>query len=74
MMMSWTREHCVLVVETFFKTYEIVIATQRAFRVNFMLSRNDADPDRIFKPKQYRFSCLTLLEAIIVTNHIYADI
>ena len=47
----WTSVHHAFAVEMFFfKTGESVIATQKAFHTYFMLSQNDAVPDRIFNP------------------------
>jgi len=44
--MGWSGEHRGFVVETFFKNYESVIATQRAFRRHFRLGRYAPIPDR----------------------------
>ena len=49
--MDWTGVHIAFPAETFFfKTGESVIATQSAFCVHFVLHRNEAVLDRIFKP------------------------
>ena len=44
--MGWSGEHRGVVVETFFKNSESVIATQRAFRRHFSLGRRAPVPDR----------------------------
>ena len=44
--MAWTCAHRVFAVETFFKTSESAIATQRAFFAHFALRLNDVVPDR----------------------------
>ena len=44
--MAWTSKRHVFTVETFSKTVESVIATQRALHAHFMLCQYDAFPDR----------------------------
>ncbi|XP_050302993.1 uncharacterized protein LOC126740872 [Anthonomus grandis grandis] len=44
--MNWTGEHRAFVIETFFKSNESVITTQRNFRTHFALGRHDPVPDR----------------------------
>ena len=46
MIMVWTAVHNTFAIETFSKTDESVISTQRAYHVHFMLHRNDVVLDR----------------------------
>ena len=48
--------HTVYLLVKSFKTDEFAIDTQRTFSARFMLSCNDAVPDKISNPLQYRFS------------------
>ena len=43
-MVIWTAQHRALVVETFFKSGESIIKTQRLFRREFNVPRHDAVP------------------------------
>lgn len=43
--MPWSGEHRGFVIETFFKNKDSVVATQRAFRRRFGLTRHDSVPD-----------------------------
>ena len=60
-MMCWTSAHYVFAVESFLKTGESVIATQKTFCAHFMRHRNDAVPDRIFNPPQASIFCLMII-------------
>jgi len=44
--MNWTGEHRAFVIETFMKSNESVITTQRTFRTHFALGRHAPVPDR----------------------------
>ena len=64
MIMACAGAYCTFAVETFFKTNEFVIFTQRAYHVNFMLDQNDAVLEKkiqliaisIFYPEQHYFN------------------